>query len=635
MGQQFMIIEYSFILFFITNFVRFRIAAVGGKSFPFSYVCSHNSRVGGSYTSFRRSNLSRSGSLVFIKHLSTAATCFARQNVSHVAMDNLSSNNNLSSNDNVGNPLFSFIPSSFQRDKAFLYVFLNVNDIYNYSLFSNKVSSTITLNHRYHVLIKVRFSVDSFAMCGNQHAFDYSHIDDLRDLSDVVESRLMDFYHVYKTTSEDIVYVQLAFRKVNTVLLSEFSLDKDVNKHITYAVSKDIDGLSKIPVSVNETFIGRPLKTDLDDKGYIINIHLLFKNVMINFLSVIRKNALLLGVKHPDYNISFDDSYKFYLLKDKKSDHVLGIKFLNNTTIDNICYSLTGTVISHVTYTLIDDNTISRKSGNNMMVIKDNIIIESRQDINLKPISKLKSKSLHIENPNIGVIDCETFTDIDGINKIYALGFKTNLDDGVIYYINSVINTEWVVLQLVNELLRSKYDNINFYCHNLGGFDIFFILKVLCDYNTKYSSKNPQNYSTLSCEASSGCKEKESESLSLIIHPPLRDSEDVSYENGLYGISCIFRDDVIIKVTITKKINNKKRSFSICDSYCMLNSKLSKLASNFQVETQKGLFPYKFSNAANLFYVGNTPDIYYYDDISHKDYESPLRESSNWSFKDE
>lgn len=32
---------------------------------------------------------------------------------------------------------------------------------------------------------------------------------------------------------------------------------------------------------------------------------------------------------------------------------------------------------------------------------------------------------------------------------------------------------------MINEMLRSKYSNITFYAHNLGGYDIIFILKIM------------------------------------------------------------------------------------------------------------------------------------------------------------
>lgn len=63
----------------------------------------------------------------------------------------------------------------------------------------------------------------------------------------------------------------------------------------------------------------------------------------------------------------------------------------------------------------------------------------------------------------------------------------------------------------------------------MAGYDIVFILKVLSDHNDNNN-------------------------------------------NDQYKIDCIFRDNKILKVSISKTINNNKRS------YCMLNEKLSKLA---------------------------------------------------------
>ncbi len=79
-----------------------------------------------------------------------------------------------------------------------------------------------------------------------------------------------------------------------------------------------------------------------------------------------------------------------------------------------------------------------------------------------------------------------------------------------------------------------------------------------------------------------------------------------------YNISPILREDKIIKITISKN----KRSFTIMDSYCMLADSLNELGNNFEVDTLKSVFPYKFSTEDHLFYKGNTPDISYYENIS-------------------
>ena len=69
------------------------------------------------------------------------------------------------------------------------------------------------------------------------------------------------------------------------------------------------------------------------------------------------------------------------------------------------------------------------------------------------------------------------------------------------------------------------------------------------------------------------------------------------------------------------------------DSYCVLTNSLSKLARDFEVETQKGDFPYKFSKEMHLFYKGHTPGIHFYNNISIEKYKDMYTE--NWSFKDE
>jgi len=194
-----------------------------------------------------------------------------------------------------------------------------------------------------------------------------------------------------------------------------------------------------------------------------------------------------------------------------------------------------------------------------------------KQNIKLKSISKLENKVLFINNPNIGVIDIETYLSKDNTNKVYALGFKTVLDSKpIIYYINKEdLDSSKIVLSMVNELLRFKYNKITFYCHNLGGYDIVFILYRYNDIN-----------------------------------------EDK------YKISCILRDDKIIKLTISKD----KHSFTILDSYCILTDSLSRLGKNFEVETIKSIFPYKFANEDLLFYKGKTPTINFYENISKEEY---------------
>lgn len=137
----------------------------------------------------------------------------------------------------------------------------------------------------------------------------------------------------------------------------------------------------------------------------------------------------------------------------------------------------------------------------------------------------------------------------------------------VMYYIDCYkLNSEELILSLVNEILRTKYNETKFYCHNFGGYDVVYILKTLIDYNDRIVDKEL-----------------------------------------MYEMDTILRDDKILSLSISKMFKSKpnkskgkregesiryKHSIVICDSFALLNNKLSVLATDFQVSNQKGYFPY-------------------------------------------
>lgn len=172
---------------------------------------------------------------------------------------------------------------------------------------------------------------------------------------------------------------------------------------------------------------------------------------------------------------------------------------------------------------------------------------------------------MFVENDNIGVIDIDTYRAKDNTYKVYALGFKTNLTSNVIiYYIDPRhLDSSKIMLLLVNELLKSKYSNVTFYCHNLGGFDVVFILNTLYKYN---------------------------DSINVVIN------KDETLKDHKYTITSVLRDD-----KIRVKISKGKNSFTILDSYAILPHKLINLGKNFGVATIKSKFPYKFAIEDHLF----------------------------------
>lgn len=252
------------------------------------------------------------------------------------------------------------------------------------------------------------------------------------------------------------------------------------------------------------------------------------------------------------------------------------IKELGLNSVEKLKYSTSGVLLSKITDSL-QGNLLIRSKGSETMYIENDKVIKTTNLITFTALEKYKVKNISwLPNTNIGSIDIETYLNNNNLHEIYALGFRTKLDpEPVVYYINDKYDSNILVLTMIDELLRSKYIDITFYCHNLGGYDVIFILKILNNYND-----NKDN------------KEK-------------------------YKLSFRLRDNKVIKLKITK--DNK--SLVILDSYCVLTSSLKDLAEDFKVKTQKSVFPYEFSRQNHLFYKGNTPGIHLYKDITIEDYK--------------
>ena len=141
-------------------------------------------------------------------------------------------------------------------------------------------------------------------------------------------------------------------------------------------------------------------------------------------------------------------------------------------------------------------------------------------------------------------------------------------------------------------MLQPKYHNYIFYVHNLGGFDVLFIHKILKEYNLI----NNKEY---------------------------------------YILKSIYRDDIIIKLSISIKINkNKYIKINLVDSLNILNSSLDSLSKSFKVKIKKSIFPYTFVKKENLNYIGETPNIKYYNKLSELEYKE-IYSKDDWDLRQE
>jgi hypothetical protein len=182
--------------------------------------------------------------------------------------------------------------------------------------------------------------------------------------------------------------------------------------------------------------------------------------------------------------------------------------------------------------------------------------------------SKFISKLSQIKNLNNKFItlDVETYIK-DSVLIVYCISIYDGKNISS-YFLSDFNNSEELIITALNSILIRKYNGYNVYIHNLAKFDIIFLLKYL----VKLGSVNP------------------------VIH-----------------------NDRIISINFNYGKNNEYQ-IQFRDSYLLLLNPLAKLCKSFNVENPKSIFPYFFVNENNLNYIGEVPDIKYFNKLKLKDY---------------
>lgn len=259
---------------------------------------------------------------------------------------------------------------------------------------------------------------------------------------------------------------------------------------------------------------------------------------------------------------------------------------LEDKKVQKSVYTLNGKLVDRVVDELNDNQVVNTTSGKNFIEIKNNKIIRKEKFINLPSIKQHKTpKDLKLNsiNPNIGVIDLETYKNIEDKPKVMAAGLFAygDVNPITIYIDEKDMDSDNVIYKLLDKLFESKYEGYTFYCHNLGDYDSVYIIRSILRYNQ-------------------------------------------ANKDNKYVIDFICRkSNKVLKLTIEKKVNNKTKKVKILDSIAILNDDLKSLCEKYNIDKTKvkGNFPHAFSQTRNLFYIGNTPDFSYYEDMSFDDYK--------------
>lgn len=517
------------------------------------------------------------------------------------------------------------MPMSTKRRNKFRNFWVNLKEFYDMDVFRGYIVENMEARISYAILVKIRYNVDEFAMLDQQFSYSYdNYTDDLsfENLRGDIKSRLDISLDKYGLEQSDVLLLQILYREVFYGELETLKI-KGVKRKVPKSIYNKISRISPyLPLTFDLVWYGKPLNVISSGEGNTVSsVMTLIKKAnqdsYIDFIENFNKNNYLLPdkVKYP----GFHSKQLFFQKNVEGIDVIIAIDIISANKYIKKVYSLTGVFLGEVEDIYNGNNIFIRKFGNYIFTIKNNSIVFSEKKIDLPAIKKESSKDSYniIEDVRIGVIDVETYV-INDLGRVYAIGFFTNLDvRPILYYIDKdTLNSDTIILNCINEMLRSKYAGVKFYAHNFGKFDSVFIIKTIYEYNKVINNK----YSL---------------EIEKVNKNNLSELEYVNIDDGNpYMLDTICRDDVILKLTIKRKIGKVLHSVTILDSYRILRDTLEKLCLKYGVKVSKGNFPYKFSNKDTLFYVGVTPSINYYkSSISIEVYNNLKKDV--WDFKAE
>jgi DNA polymerase type B, organellar and viral len=217
---------------------------------------------------------------------------------------------------------------------------------------------------------------------------------------------------------------------------------------------------------------------------------------------------------------------------------------------------------------ITSDNSFTRIFDNKNYYFKNNQQVLFTKKIKSKFISKTKT-SKNIIN-NFITLDIETFINENSLYP-YLISFydgKNSYSFGLWDY----KNVEEMILDCLSSIFIRKYNGYKIYVHNLAKFDIIFLLK----YIIKLGFLQP------------------------VIH-----------------------NDKIISLQVNYGGNKEYQvEFFKKDSLLILTTSLAKLCKAFNVDNSKSVFPHFFVNENNLDYIGEIPDIKYFNNISLDNYNN-------------
>ena len=276
-------------------------------------------------------------------------------------------------------------------------------------------------------------------------------------------------------------------------------------------------------------------------------------------------------------------------LPNSTNNNIIHVTLLNKFNKVIEVYTSSNILVSKIIDHFIDPygNEFIRQVGDKSYHIKDNKVYFIFDNLYLDYKSITKARLAKKFSINMLTLDIETFFNEDKSMSIYCI----SMFDGVksySYFLTDYESIADLVEALFKKLFSREYAQKTVYIHNSSNFDLIFLLKYIV---------NKEGF---------------------LVEPTIKDGSFINLRVK-YGPNFNYY------------INFK-------DSFLILPNNLNNLTSDFNVETLKGAFPHEFVKATNLNYIGDVPDLAYFNNtnMNSRDYDLYiLNYNNNWNLKKE
>lgn len=205
--------------------------------------------------------------------------------------------------------------------------------------------------------------VYEWKMGKRQFPFIFNNDSSFEELWEIIQDQKADITSEYDIEPIHVLVIQLSFKitsqAIKPELLTKNNKQLLIKQKINYSIR-----LLRIPISINEKYLGSPMTFEHNDDGIVISMNEFYiDDPIIKFNS---------KMKQMNIPFRFTCSWRFYRIT---ANNIFCINVLDKQKIQKILIDLNGYILAHALDTATDDGGLIRTSNNVSYHFKNNVLL--------------------------------------------------------------------------------------------------------------------------------------------------------------------------------------------------------------------------------------------------------------------